>query len=116
MTMGNASVYNLPIQFYKPGVPEPPSEDNGWQITPGEPEKYAIVWCRAETVFREQLEAYVNGLTINRNRVRLYTRLRTDIDATMLFEYRGQLYDVGLYGPYQGEFQVFGEVSEDGGG
>ncbi len=113
--MGNASNYDTPIQFYIPGAPEPPSAENGWQITPGEPVKHKLIWCRVESVFREQLEAYVNGLTINRNRVRLFTRLRSDVDSTMLFEYKGQLYDVGLYGPYKGEFQVFGEVSEDGG-
>ena len=113
--MPKASDYPLPIQFYVPGEPEPPSEENGWQITPSKPVKYKVIWCRADTVFREQLEAYVNGLTFNRNRLRLYTRLRDDIDSTMSFKYRGLIYNVGLYGDYRGETQIFGEVSEDGG-
>lgn len=115
MLLVKASEYDTPIQFYKMGDPEPPSAENGWQITPGKPVKHKLIWCRVESVFREQLEAYVSGLTINRNRVRLYTRMRDDIDSTMTFNYKGQEYAVTLYGPYRGEFQLFGEVSEDGG-
>lgn len=115
MAKRKANDYPNFIQFYKPGVAEPPSEENGWQITPGSPRPYKKIWCKVEVVFREQLEAYVGGMIINRNRVRLYMRMRQDLDSTMLFEYEGKLFNIALHGDLKGETQLLGEVSEDGG-
>ena len=112
---GKAKDYPHLLAFYRPGDAQPPSEENGWQITQGEPVLFKRIWCRTEAVFREQLEAHVNGITINRKRVRLYMRLREDLDSTMTFVYRGQTYHVAIYGELKGETQVLGEVPEDGG-
>lgn len=110
-----SSEYESFIQFYKPGDPQPPSAENGWQITPGEPVPHKKIWCHVETIFREQLESYLDGVNINRKRIRLYMRLRKDIDSTMTFEYRRQIYNVSIYGDVKGETQLLGEVPEDGG-
>ena len=110
-----ASAYNHLIQFYKQGEP---SYDENWQLVEGSPVPYKKVWCMVESVFREQLEAYINGVTINRNRVQLTMRYRNDIDSTMSFDLNGRRYNVGLVGDKKGkslETQVLGEVSEDGG-
>lgn len=110
-----ASDYDHHIQFYKPGEPV---YNESWQLVPGEPVPYKRIWCRVESVFREQLEAHINGITINRNRVQLTMRFRRDIESVMTFELDGKMYSVGLVGDKKGdslETQVLGEVSEDGG-
>lgn len=115
MAKRKASAYNHLIQFYTQGEL---AYNESWQLVPGKPEPYKKIWCMVETVFREQLEAHINGITINRNRVQLTMRYREDLDSTMYFEYRGKVYNVGLIGDKKGnslETQVLGEVAEDGG-
>lgn len=115
MSRRKASEYDHLIQFYKQGKP---TRNENFQIVPGPPIPYKKIWCVVESVFREQLEAYVNGVNINRNRIQLTMRFRKDLDSTMYFELDDKIYNIGLVGDKRGksfETQVLGEVKEDGG-
>lgn len=111
-----ASDYNHLVQFYKPG--EFVLNEETSQIELGAPVPYKKIWCRKETIFREQLQSYVNGLPLIRNRVQLTLRYRTDIDQTMFFEHDGKTFNVGPQGDNEGdgvEIRILGELVEDGG-
>lgn len=111
-----ASDYNHLIPFYTPGGPV--RNPITHQIELSEPILYKKIWCKVETVFREQLQSYVNGLPLSRNRIQLTMRFREDIDSTMFFKYRDKTYNVGSYGDNEGdtvETRILGEFVEDGG-
>lgn len=110
------SDYNHLIQFYKPG--EPTLNPDTYQIELGPPVLYKKIWCKVETIFREQLQSYVDGVPLSRNRIQLTMRYREDIDSTMFFEYKDKTYNIGLYGDNEGDTKdtrILGEFVEDGG-
>lgn len=111
-----ASDYNHLVQFYKPG--ESWMNPETYQIELGPPVEYKKIWCKVETIFRESLQSYVDGVPLIRNRIQLTMRYRTDIDSTMFFEYKTKTYNIGSYGDNEGdtvETRILGEVVEDGG-
>ena len=111
-----SSDYNHFLQFYKPGKPALNPETN--QIELGKPIPYKKIWCKVETVFREQLQSYVDGVPLKRNRIQLTMRNRDDLDSTMFFDYKEKMFNIGLFGDNEGdttETRILGEAVEDGG-
>lgn len=75
-------------------------------------------WARVKIIFREQLESVISGGNTLRDRIELTLRHCDDIDGTMKFEYRGQMYNISIIGDKTGlrkEISLLGESVMDGG-
>lgn len=116
MARSKASDYHMSVQFYKKG--KPVRDPSSGRLVAGEPVPYKKIWCKEESVFREQLVQHLEGLKINRNRKQLTCRYRTDIDSTMYFKLGNDMYGIDLYGDKKGdrrELFILAEVAKDGG-
>lgn len=110
-----ASDYNHLVSFYKVG--EPMMNPETYQIELGEPVLFKKIWCKVETIFRESLQGYVDGVPLSTNRIQLTLRYRTDIESTMTFNYKDNKYNIGSLGDNDGdtvETRILGEYVGDG--
>ena len=87
---------------------------------PGEPEyiKYTTIWAKVETRFREQLQVVLGGQTLNRDRIKVTTRYREDLDSSMAIGWKNKFYQMSIVGDNKGdgkEVEFLAEEVVDGG-
>lgn len=110
-----ASDYNHLVSFYTASVVAMNPET--YIIETGEPVLFKKIWCKVETIFRESLQGYVDGVPLSTNRIQLTLRYRTDLESTMTFNYKGNKYNIGSLGDNDGdtvETRILGEYVGDG--
>ncbi|MBS4762114.1 phage head closure protein [Carnobacteriaceae bacterium zg-ZUI252] len=75
-------------------------------------------WARVKVIFREQLESLLSGGNTLRDRIELTIRYTRDVNTTMKFKYRDNLYAISIIGDKNGlkqEISLLGEAVLDGG-
>lgn len=108
------SEYSNRIQFYRQTVVF--DEESCMNVS-----KYIPIfkkWARVKVIFREQLESLISGSNTLRDRIELTLRYTEEINSTMKFEYKGNMYNISIIGDKRGlkdEINLLGEVVLDGG-
>lgn len=69
-------------------------------------------------MFREQLQVVLEGHTLNRDRIKVTTRYREDLEANMAVGWKGRYYQMSIVGDNAGdgkEVEFLAEEVVDGG-
>ena len=108
--------YKNKLTIYKQGTP---GRDPVTGL-PTEPEyvPHTTIWAKVENMFREQLQVVLEGQTLNRDRIKVTTRFREDLDSTMVVGWKGRHYQMSIVGDNKGdgkEVEFLAEEVVDGG-